>query len=207
MIRRADHAFAWHDFNIRRGWFYGEDEKGFFVSPASTEGTQMLVFRPTEGTFGFHRARLDAYEARPIETSHRGLHSNVKSKKRVYTHGGEKDVLTVSMRITHRGENYRWISQPWSIQWRPHWECNTTTQEIVRILICKGQFYRRESVNKNMNLRQKENGRFVNVAFRPITENDQPRCVKRSSARVEALLEEYWASAYKKREGGQVSAD
>ena len=206
MIRRADHAFAWHDFNLKQGWFFGEDEEGFFVSPAATEGTRMLVFRPTEGAYGFHHARLDAYVEQVIETSHRGTHPNVKSKKRVYTHGGEKDVITINARISQKGE-LRWVSQSWSIQWRPHWECNTTTQDIVRILIREGKFYRRESVNKNLNLRQKENGRFVNVAFRPITESDQPRCVKRSSARVEALLEEYWASAYKKREGGQVSAD
>ena len=75
-----------------------------------------------------------------------------------------------------------------------------TTQDIVRILIREGKFYRRESVNKNLNLRQKENGRFVNVEFRPITENDQPRRVKRVNDHVEALLQEYWAGAYGKSE-------
>ena len=199
MIRRARQAFKWYDFNIKKGWFFGEDDEGLYVSPAAVEGSRMLVFRPIEGAFGFHHARLDAYTERPIETSHRGLHPNVKSKKRVYTHGGEKDVVTINVRISQTGD-YRWISQSWSIQWRPHWECNSTTQDIVRTLIREGKFYRRESVNTRANLRQKENGRFVNVEYRPINEQNMPSRTARSTANVDILLREYWQSAYGKRE-------
>ena len=193
MIKRAERALVFHDFNVKKGWFYGSDESGFFVVPGTIENGRMLVFRPLEGAYGFHPAQIDMYSERPFETHHTGRHSHVKSKKRVYREGGEKDVVTVNARPSQSGP-YRWISQSWRIQWHSAWECNQTTQDIVRLLIRAGKFYRRDNCNLQKNVRRKENGQFVNVEFRPITEVDQPTPAARSTSYVESLLGEYWSA-------------
>ena len=201
MLHRAYHAFSWHDFNLKKGWFFGSDESGLFASPASMDGTRMLVFRPLEGAYGLHPAKLDAYAYSPFETTVQGIHANVKSKKRVYRHGGERDVVTLNLRESQSGR-YRWISQPWTIQWRPGWECNSTTQDIVRVLIREGHYHRRAPSQISDNIHQSENGRFVSVVYQSITE-ETPLEPEAHNDRVDSLLDEYWRSAYG-REGGSV---